>query len=185
MTSAVSGVPEGLQGRLVRKPYVHREGDVTLDRCPGCGGPSALSGFNWKLDDGVIINTATDRRVAVLHPSVLDSVFQELENELGETIPQVVIEAQRRFTKTGFHYVEEIEDEAEFRTQLALRGIGNLKYLNKDEKDLSMRIDNACMDLVVIGTAQGLYETAYDTESEVRWQRSPEGDLQIEVSPGG
>jgi hypothetical protein len=183
ITAAPSGIPQELKGRLERRGYVHREGDFELEKCPGCGGPAALSGFTWDLDNGVIINTATDRHVAILHPSVVDSVFEELANELGETIPELVIEAQRRFTKTGFHYVEEIEDEGEFRTQLALRGIGNLKSLSKDEKGLRMSVDNACMDLVLVGMVQGLYEIAFDTESEVKWQLSEEGDLSVEVTP--
>lgn len=183
ITAAVSGSPEELAGRLKRKDYHKREGDVELERCSSCGGPAAFSKFNWKLDRGIIINQTTGRRIGIVHPSVLDPIFSELEQELGETIPRVVVEAQRRFTRTGFYSIEELSDEGDFRAQLALRGMGNLRNLSMDKKGLHLHLDDACMHLMVVGMVQGVFELAFDVDSEVEWELSQEGDLQVEVSP--
>jgi len=174
---------EELEERLQFKKYHHREGDIELERCATCGGPRALSGFKWYLDRGIIINTHTTRRMALLGPAMLDPIFRELEKELGETIPRVVVEAQRRFTKTGFYSIEEVSEEGDLRTQLALRGLGDLREIKMGSKGLRMRIDNAAVHLMIVGLAQGLFEMAFDVDSQVEWELSEEGDLELEVTP--
>ena len=183
ITAAVSGAPEELSGRLLRKDYHEREGDVELERCATCGGPAAFSKFDWKIDLGIILNRATGRRIGIVQPSVLDPVFSELEQELGETVPRVVVEAQRRFTRTGFYSIEELSNEGDFRAQLALRGMGNLRELSMDGKGLHLNLNDACMHLMVVGMVQGIFELAFDVDSQVDWEYSPQGDLQVEVSP--
>ena len=121
--------------------------------------------------------------MAIIHPSVLDPVFEELESELGDEIPKVVVEAQRQITQSGFYSVAEIIDADQFRTQLALRGIGNLKNMVMGLNGLRLTLDNACLHLMVVGMAQGLFELAYDTPSTVEWELSAEGDLEVEVVP--
>jgi hypothetical protein len=46
-----------------------------------------------------------------------------------------------------------------------------------------MRLDNAILHLMVVGLVQGLYELAFDIESEVDWELSGGGHLEIEVTP--
>jgi hypothetical protein len=174
---------EELKGRLLLKEYNHKEGDLELDRCGTCGGPAALSGYKWYLDKGVIKNTFTGRRMAMLGPALLDPVFNELEEELGETIPQVVVEAQRRFIKTGFYSIDEVGDEGDIRTQLALRGLGNLKEIQMEKRGVYMRLENAALHLIVVGMVQGLFEMAFDVDSYTDWELTEEGDLELEVKP--
>jgi len=172
-----------LKERLSFKEYHHRDGDFELERCAGCGGPAALAGYKWYLDKGIIKNTFTGRRMAMLGPALLDPVFDELEKELGEAIPRVVVEAQKRFIKTGFYSIEEVGDEGDIRTQLALRGLGNLKDIKMGKRGVSMRLENAALHLIVVGMVQGLFEMAFDVESGVEWELSEEGDLEVEVKP--
>jgi len=181
--AAASGIAEPLKGRLERKQYHLREGHIKLERCPSCGGPIALSNFKWHSDRGVIVNALNGKRISIVHPSVLDPVFDELEQELGEEIPRVVVEAQRRFVKTGFYSPEEIRDEERFRTQLALRGMGGLTEMSMDSSGLHLKLENACLHLMMVGMAQGIFEMAYGVESEVNWKLSEEGDLEVEVRP--
>lgn len=183
ITACVSKHPAGLKGRLKPKEYHHRDGDIELERCGTCGGPAGLSGFKWNLDRGRIENTFTGRRLAVISHTTLDPIFGELKEELGETIPAVVVEAQRRFVKTGFSSIEEVSDEGDFRNQLALRGLGNLRELEMGAKGLRMRIDNAGNHLMIVGLVQGLFEMAFGVNSHVEWEFSGEGDLEMEVTP--
>jgi hypothetical protein len=129
------------------------------------------------------VNKHTGRRMAMLGPELLDVVFRALEAELGEAIPAAVVEAQRRFVKTGFYSIDEVSDEGDFRTQLALRGMGNLREINMGKDGLNMRIGNAAGHLLAVGMVQGLFEMAFDMPSNVQWELSDEGDLDVEVRP--
>ncbi len=175
--------PEELKEKLQTSTYHHRDGDIELERCGTCGLPAALSGFRWYLDRGLIANKFSGRRLAILGPELLDTLFGALEDELGETIPDVVVEAQRRFTRTGFYSIEEVGDEGDFRTQLAVRGMGNLKVIHMGTNGMRLRIDNAAGHLLIVGMAQGLFEMALDVQSNAEWELSGEGDLEVEIKP--
>jgi hypothetical protein len=179
----VSERTKGLMGRLNIKEYRHRDGDIEFERCSNCGVPKALERFRWVLDKGIIANSWTGRRMVMMGPEAQDPLFEELEKELGDVIPEAVIEAQKRFIKTGFYSIDEINNEESFRMQLALRGFGNVREMKMSPKGLRMSIDNAACYLMAVGLAQGLFEMAFDLESHVDWQLSEDGDLQVEVSP--
>jgi hypothetical protein len=174
-----------LEERLKMTPYRHRDGDVELARCSSCGGPTALTAFEWILEDGIIQSKSTGRRLAVVSPYVLEAVFDELEVEVGATIPRVVVEAQKRFTKTGFHSIDEISEEGPFHERLALRGMGNLRKYWMDPTGLFLRLDNACTHLMVVGMVQGLFEMAFNVESNVEWNISEDRDLEVNVIAKG
>lgn len=181
----VPAADEELEERLPLRDYKHKEGDIELARCATCGGPAALAHCKWHLDRGVIVNTFTRRRMAILGPSLLDRVFDELEYELGDTIPRTVVEAQRRFVKTGFYSIEEVENEGNMRDQFALRGLGNLKGIEMGKRGVRARVDNAILHLMVVGLIQGLFEMAFDLESHAEWEFSEDGDLTVEITPRG
>ena len=175
--------PEALKGRMRIERYDHAAGDLELERCATCGGPKALSDNRWYLKRGVVVNRTTKRRMAVMGPNQIDPIFRELELELGETIPRVVVEAQRRFTKNGFYAMDDYSDTDEFRKGLALRGLGNLKELEIKRTGLRMRLENAVLHLMLVGMMQGIFDAALDLDSTVDWEISRRGDLDIEVKP--
>jgi hypothetical protein len=175
--------PEILKEKMKTAPYSHKDGDLELERCATCGAPEGLSAFKWDLDRGLILNKRNGRRMAILGPELLDILFDALEAELGETIPAAVVEAQRRFVKTGFYSIDEIRDEGDFRTQLALRGMGNLRELTMRPQGIHMRIDNVAGYLLTVGMVQGLFDVAFDIDSNVVWELTEEGDLDMEVKP--
>lgn len=184
MTCFPESHPGEYKGRFMMDVYRHREGHADLDRCATCGGPAALAGFKWYPDRGVIKNTYTGKRMALLG-SETDAIFAELEREFGEEIPRAVVEAQKRFVKTGFYSIEEIGDEGDIRSQLALRGLGDLREIRMGNRGVHMHLDNAGLHLMVVGLAQGLFEMAFGIESSVDWELSPEGDLEVVVRPRG
>jgi hypothetical protein len=183
ITSFPSPHPRELSERLWFEPHRHRDGDMELEKCLSCGGPRVLSGYQWYPSRGIIVSRTTRRRIGILGSALLDPVFQELEAELGDTVPTVVVEAQRRFTRSGFYTVDDITDEGDFRTQLALRGLGNLKQLEMKKKGMNMRLDNAALHLITIGLSQGFFEMGFDVDTTVDWELSEDGDLQVEVKP--
>lgn len=176
---------KALEERLKLRPYKHRDGDIELARCSRCGGPTALASFEWNLEDGIIRTKGTGRRLAVVSPDVLEAVFDELEVEVGETMPRAIVEAQRRFIKSSSYSIDEISDERELRTLLAVRGCGNLRNIRVGKAGMGLRIDNAAAHLMVVGMVQGLFETAFDVESNVEWNISEDRDLEVNVTPKG
>ena len=139
--------------------------------------------FKWYLDRGTITSALNGRRMAIVHPSVIDPVFEELEAELGEEIPNVVIEAQRQITRSGFFTIDEIADGGRFADHLALRGMGNLTEFEMNARGLHLELDNVCMHLMVAGMVQGLFEMSYGVESDIEWELTEDGDLRVEVTP--
>jgi hypothetical protein len=160
-----------------------KPGDIELERCATCGGPKYLSEFQWDLESGVIRSTSSGRRMVMIGPSMIDPILDELEAELGETIRQVVIEAERQFVQTGFVSIDEVVDEGYIRKRIALRGLGNISNIDIDEKCVRVRLENAALHLMGIGIAQGFFELAFNVESEVDWELSEDGVLEIEVRP--
>ena len=112
-------------------------------------------------------------------PNQIATIFDELERELEEDIPRVVMEAQKDFTLRGFLPGNILMSEERFREELALRGLGVLERLKVNDRGLEMRLSNSCLPLVVVGTVQGMYERLYGNETEVRWELAENGDLEV------
>jgi hypothetical protein len=174
--------PRAFVDRLHTQRYRPRPGDLELERCPTCGGPKALSVCAWYLSRGIIVNKPLKRRMALVGPAELDPIFAELEDELGEMIPQIVVEAQRRFSKTGFYTMQEVENEGDFRIQLALRGLGNLRELKINKRGLHLLVENAALPMIIVGMMQGIFEMAFDMETDLEWEMS-RGNLRVELTP--
>ncbi|MFW6113465.1 MAG: hypothetical protein ACOC78_00905 [Actinomycetota bacterium] len=175
--------PEVYKERLQIQEYVHKDEDIELEHCGTCGCPRALSAYRWDLDNGTIKQKITGKRMTTLGPELLDPVFTALEQELGEAIPRAVVEAQRRFIRTGIYTLDVMEAEEDLRTQLALRGLGNLHYFKIDEQGAHLDLHNPCLHLIVAGMVQGNFEMAFGVESDIEWELNGQGNLEVQVTP--
>jgi hypothetical protein len=185
VTTRPSEHPPELKERLQLTEHAFSEGGIELERCSTCGGPAALSSFEWHPERGVIMSRDTGRRVVMLGPHYQQAIFDELERELGETIPRVIIEAQRRFVKTGFYRIKELQDQESFRRMLALRGLGDLQEITLSKGGLKVVIRNAALHLMMAGLLQGYFETATKSESEVDWEIRSDGTLELDIAAKG
>ncbi len=181
VTGSVSEHPLELKGRLEPRKYHYKPGDIEMERCPACGGPELLSQYRWDLERGVIQSDVTGHRKAMIGPAALESVVDELEREHGEMIPRAVIEAQKRFVKTGYYSLEEASSEEGLRMHLAKRGLGNLREMEWNGDRLFLRLENACLHLFLVGLAQGLFELATGADTEVAWGPTVDDEFTIEV----
>jgi hypothetical protein len=183
ITAFISTRAMELLDRLHPRIYAPKEGDIALERCGACGGPKALSYYRWVMDRGIIERKTSGRRMVLIGPTEFDVIFEELEKELGEDIPQAIIEAEKRFVTSGFYSKEEITDEAGLREQIALRGMGNLTRFDLDDTGMRIRLENPGMLLVAVGFCRGLFELVSGGVSVAEWKRLEDGDLEIEISP--
>ena len=102
---------------------------------------------------------------------------------MGEEIPKIVVEAQRRFTKQGLYSIEEIRQAEDFRKLLALRGLGNLIEMKMDDRGLRAQVQNAALHLLLAGLMQGYFEVLSRKESTVDWELKEDGTLELEITP--
>jgi hypothetical protein len=174
--------PEELKHRPWAKAHQPGQGDIKLGRCPACGGPAMLSRCRWDIDQGIIRARSTGRRMAIVGPQILDGIFEVLKSELGEDIPRIVVEAQRRFVRNGFYPATAIRDPR-LGEQLALRGLGDLRTLDVDQSGARMNMNNTVLPLITVGSMQGLFELAYGLESRADWEIADDGTLKAEITP--
>ncbi|MDI7253058.1 MAG: hypothetical protein QME89_10965, partial [Actinomycetota bacterium] len=182
LTTGWTTYPEVLKERLKLNLYQPEEGDLDLSRCEVCGTPLGLVDLcEWDLENGIITSRATGYRMAVLGPGLMDTVFEALEWELGEEIPMLVVDAQRRYVREGFAPIDLTLGLEELREQFALRGLGNLRELSVGGEGASLTLENSCMRLLLVGMLQGTFERTYGKDSTVEWEADGKGTLQVEV----
>lgn len=175
--------PVELKERLKRRRYEFKPGDITYECCPQCGVPLDVAAFRFETGSGMIWNPYTERRMAFFGPFSIDPIFDDLEAELGEVIPEAVIEAQRRYLKHAWGDEIWRRGATDFQHMIALRGLGNLTLFEGDRQHLTLRIENACLHLPMVGTIQALVELAYNKDSSrVAWELHEDGDLNVTIS---
>lgn len=178
--------PVELKGWLRRRRYRFKPGNVAFDRCPRCGIPLEVARLQWDIDEGTIYDTESGRRMAFIGPFSMDSVLHDLESELGPSIPEVVVEAQRRYVKTRIAGGQWRHGGTTFGRLAAMRGVGNITRFEADERQLKVRIENSCMPLLVLGMAQAIYETALGGDrSTCEWKFADDGDFEFTVTLEG
>ena len=174
--------PIELAERLKRKRYEPKPGDISYERCSECGVPQSIARCRWNLEEGTIVDPATGRRMAFFDPAAIDTVFEDLDTELGESLPEAIIEAQRRYGKLSMSADNWKRSGYDFKTWAALRGLGNIAAFKADEKRLTLTLENPSMNLAMVGMAIALYELAWGRESSTHeWHQTDDGDLIITV----
>jgi len=175
--------PMELKERLKRTSHETKPGDISHEVCTGCGIPLDVARCRWDLENGVIIDPITGRRMALFDPAAMDTVFDDLEAELGESVPDAIIEAQRRYGKRSMSTDNWRRSGYDFKDWAALRGLGNITGFKADERRLTLNLQNPSMHLALVGMAQALYELAWGAESSTAdWHRTDDGDLIINVT---
>ncbi len=175
--------PLELKGRLKRRRYEFKPGDISFERCQECGMPLEVAQFEWDLDEGTINDPESGRRMSLIGPFSMDSVLYDLEAELGPSIPELVVKAQRDYVRSRIVGGDWRHGGATFNRLTALRGLGNITSFQADERRLSVTIQNSCMPLLVLGMAQAIYETAVGLEgSTCEWSYFEDGDFMFAVT---
>ncbi len=119
--------------------------------------------------------------MVLVGPMEMESIFGELEAELGEEITHTVVEAQKRFVKSVLRE-EEIGQGVDYLTrQIALRGMGNLVEFEFRKEGLDAVVDNASPHLLVAGMLQGIFEALTGDKSSCGYVLEKDGSLAVSV----
>ena len=181
-THAAEHTPE-LQDRLMPRLPARKPGDVKREKCPGCKAPQEVSRFKWDLEKGTIVDSETGMRLAMFGPVGLQVIFDELESELGESIPETIVEAQRRQVDKRLDRGWKLNDPANMSRWLSLQGMGNLISMSPEGEKLVIAIQNVTVPLVLVGTALGIFEAYSGSAGSAEWDIAGDGDLTIKLSP--
>ncbi len=174
----------GLEDRLMPRETPLKPGDIKFHRCPVCKTPLEISRFDWDIDKGTITQAGTGIRFAVFGSTGMQVVLDELERELGDTIPATIVEAQRMHASQTMNPRWKKVSREDIRNWLAFQGLGNLVALDEKEGGgYSVRIENPAIPLLLVGTVAALFEFLADKKSEVDWSIAPDGDLSVNVMP--
>jgi len=181
-TCRIGEHPLELKERLLHKEYRHRPVDFSWERCPKCDIPMEVSRYEWDLENGIITSMETGRRMSVMRPDGIDSILDDLESELGEDVPRLVIDAQRIYTRKELGASEFRKNVDSFRWMLAFRGLGYLSEMDVSEAGLHIEIKNFCMPLMMVGIIQAFYELNMDIEeTSYSWKVSDDA-LSIDIT---
>lgn len=183
VTTYVADHPVDLKERLQRRRYDFKPGDISFELCRACGVPREVGRYRWDLAEGTIYDPDYGWRMAIYGPSALEAVLDDLEAELGEAVPDVVAEAQRRYVKSRAGVRNWRRSGMTFNRLTALRGLGNITRFEVDENHLDLTIQNACLAPMMAGMAQAIFELALNKDSTTRsWGLAEDGDLEIRIS---
>lgn len=176
----------GLEERLMPGSVPLKPGDVLYHSCPVCKAPLEISRYKWDVEAGTITQEGTGIRYAVFGSAGLQVILDELERELGDTIPATIVEAQRMHAAKILGPRYKSVGREDIRNWLAFQGLGNLVAL--DEKDgggYRVRIENPAIPLLLVGTISALFELLSGRPADIEWDVAADGDLSVSVMPSG
>lgn len=175
-----------LDERLIPTTKRPKPGDIRYMYCSECGAPAELVDFSWDLDKGIIRHRESDLRFAMVGPVGLQVIFEELEKELGESIPDAVIEAQKIHARAmieslvGRFGMKNVQ-VSNIRKLLAVFGLGNLVSVDTSEDGFSARVENVALPLLVVGTSLALREYITGKPATAVWTVTEDGALELSV----
>jgi len=178
----LSPPPSGMEERLAAPPVKTKPGNLSYKRCPSCGLPIEMAAFSWDTERGIIRNIESGMRFAFMGPGAIQAIFDELASELGDTIPETVIEAQRMRVAGQDFNPWKVFGTDDFRDMLGVIGFGNLVSFDADGRTFKTVVENASLPLLVVGTAVGALESITGSKPKSDWTVSPDGDLELTLT---
>jgi hypothetical protein len=173
---------EELSSRLEPVILPPKPGNIHFDICASCAAPTGLTSCDFDFEEGIITDTKTGRRMAFLTVDQIDAVLRELEEELGEDIVAVILQAQRDYIKNNFGAEEMGKGYQYLRYFLALRGLGNLVKYEIDDAGMEAVIENARPPLLVAGIMHGIFELLSALEGKIEYRTLDDGTLEVKVT---
>jgi hypothetical protein len=170
-----SGEPRThLEGRLVPVNPVYAPGKQNYEICPRCRVPAFIGDtYAWNLDEGIISDRRTGRRVACMPVASLEAALRELEEELGQEIPRLALAITTRVVRdycAGIGLSTWHDFERQLR-EISLRGMGVAGVLNNDGSSCSIVLDNPSNPVLMEGILAGSLSNIWNRQVFSRAER--------------
>ena len=165
--------------RLYLDEVKEGSGPLRYDRCADCGVPlDAAKTFEWDIKRGIIRNRRTGRRDVVVAVQSVNALLRELENELGEDVPQLVYDHQKALSAKKLEGVDVGEPAAFLERrprEMALRGLGYPSVFEFDGASLSVEMKNAYNQELYAAKLAAALEKATGKPSTIEWSKREPG----------
>lgn len=167
-----------IEERLRLDPPPVIDAQVSFERCPVCRAPREMSRFRWDLEDGKITEESTGKLLGLGEVYGLNATLREIEEELGDEVPQWVADNTRKF----YHRLIAEHPDAPF-TDLSFmeaKGYGVPEIKNPTPEDLAsgVRIRNPFCLPAVAGMVAAV---CGGEDSDFEWSSPEEGVLSVTV----
>ncbi len=173
--------------RLTLKKMPTFEGQVEFERCGRCDVPLAMTRkVSWNTSRGIITNNASGARQVMIIVEAINAVIRELTWELGETIPDMVREAEQAFVASemvGTELEGTAETYAQLLSDMTVFGQGNPVEVTKEGVLLTVRVDNPFCEPLIAGRIAGFYQAVEGVETNVIWSPGTNGYTVIQAWP--
>lgn len=170
------------EGRLIPRALPRKRGGIRHNICPGCNAPVELSRFRWHPERGTITEPGSGLRMSLFGSDGIQAVFDELERELGETMPRAIVEAQRRHSAPRMSVRWKIAKPADLRQWIAIQGMGNLVSLEQAEGGgFHLCVENPGLPLITVGNAMSFCAFMTGLPCDADWVIEEDGDLVIDL----
>lgn len=137
--------------------------------CDGCNIPLAVSKeFQWDIENGSVTDSR-DRRVFFIGLQHINSIFDELENELGEEIPSIMTDSVKAHVRRESEGLED-KDYLKGIEFFKLRGYGDPVALDRRDKGIEIKIQNPSNIPFLAGIVGGIFESA-EGDAEIEWEK--------------
>lgn len=176
--------------RLIDEPPTVAEGAVSLERCRSCGMPlRAAELFEWKKDEGKMINRKSDDRWCAFVSTTLPPIIRELARELGDNIYDSLITSQCKWTishldRLGVIDADSILDNEKaeeaflkYLDDFPVFGYGNPTVIDEEDGSCSITIENPFFIEMIAGILLGLYRGLIAAEAEIKWKTLDENKV--------
>ncbi len=171
---------ETISSRLEPVYVAPKPGSIRFERCTRCDTPLYMKDVVYDYGEGIITDKHTGRRMTFLSTSNMEAIFREFEQELGEEIMPVILEAQRDYAKKTLRG-DELASQSDVRDFFAIRGLGELVGYDLKDNRLEVRMENAYPHLMVVGMLHGMFEIVTGREGKLSYTRGDGESLLVSI----
>lgn len=189
VVNAVEGQRPEYVDRFHYQPPPVLPGRNVLELCPVCKAPLTIGlQYSFDMDRGIIREIKTGHRVVLIGVMTLNNLFNELEAELGEEIPRVIMNIERERVKNVILEKGKELDSSEagylrYMKTLQPKGMGNGTHVSTSDMRVTARVDNPYFEPLVAGFLAGFYEATGGVEAKVEWTDSQAGYVEVTLEP--
>lgn len=146
-----------------------------IELCPVCRTPLGIGRqYSFDMERGVIHENKTVHRVVLIGVMTLNNLFGELEEELGEEIPNMIMNIEReRVRDLILAKKKELDTDEKgymrYMETLRLKGMGNGSAVEISGGKVKARVDNPYYEPLIAGFLAGFFEATTRAGCSVGW----------------
>ena len=172
--------------RLAPRLPVALPGDYSVERCGRCHMPLEVSRrYSFDLARGIAFENGTGRRIVTVMIDSLNAVFDELAEELGDEVRQMIVDLESDYIRENTSMPAAPDENKAFEEllgDLRIKGMGNPTEISLADDELLVRIENPFNEELLAGRVLGFYKELLGEPARVKWTPDEEGFMFVKVT---